>query len=57
MKSTASHLAAFVLGLLVGAVAVSKGCPPVPAPAAHVAPPVTAPTAPSTTNAAPEPTK
>lgn len=54
MKSTASHLAAFALGLLVGAVAVQKGCPPVPAPAAHVAPPVAAP---STTSAQPEPAK
>ena len=33
MKSTASHLAAFVLGLVIGAVAVSKGCPPWPVPA------------------------
>ena len=35
MKNTFSHLAAFVLGVLVGALAVSKGCPPWPVPADH----------------------
>lgn len=43
MKSAASHLAAFALGVLVGAIAVTKGCPPVPAPADQAPPPVTAP--------------
>jgi hypothetical protein len=43
MKSAASHLAAFALGVLVGALAVTKGCPPVPVPADTNPPPATAP--------------
>lgn len=46
MKNTFSHLAAFALGVLVGALAVSKGCPPIPVPADHEPPPVTAPASP-----------
>lgn len=53
MKNAFSHLAAFVLGVLVGALAVSKGCPPVPVPADQDPPPVTAPR----TTVAPEPAK
>ena len=42
-----SFVAGFVLGVLVGAVAVQKGCPPVPAPADTTPPPVTTPSVPA----------
>lgn len=38
-----SFVAGFALGVLVGALAVKKGCPPVPVPADHEPPPMTAP--------------
>jgi hypothetical protein len=45
MKSRAimSFVAGFALGALTGALAVKKGCPPVPVPADRDPPPVTAP--------------
>lgn len=43
-KYTARHLVgAFAFGLLVGGLAVKKGCPPVPVPADTDPPPVTVP--------------
>lgn len=35
MKKTLSHLAAFVLGVLVGGLLVTHACPPTPAPASQ----------------------
>lgn len=43
-KYTALHLVgAFAFGLLVGGMAVKKGCPPVPVPADTDPPPVASP--------------
>lgn len=46
MKRALSHVGSFLLGVVVGAVMASKGCPPVPAPAGKPEtnpPPQTAP--------------
>lgn len=43
-KYTLLHVVgAFALGLVVGGLAVTKGCPPVPVPADRDPPPVTSP--------------
>lgn len=44
-KFTSLHLvASFAFGILVGGLAVKKGCPPVPVPGSVEPPPVSAPT-------------
>ncbi len=42
-RGVITFVSGFLLGVLVGGMAVKKGCPPVPVPADHDPPPVTSP--------------